>query len=104
MARPFERRQLLDGCVAVEIDADTDVRESHRRLLVDAEGAAEVEVPLDPDGPPAKVDTDRRGDRAKRDSDTCRQRLQQHVSRAKLGPVSARRRMQAGFSDRATGV
>src|SRR5919109_353312 len=47
----LEGRELVGVGVAVELEGQADRSEAHRRLAVDAQGAAEVEVALGPHRP-----------------------------------------------------
>src|SRR6202044_3361067 len=54
--------------VGVEVEAEPDLREADRRLLGDAERAAEIEIALGADRPGFKRKVDRRGHRFERDA------------------------------------
>src|SRR3954469_8842357 len=59
LGQPQQCLQLLVGRVSVEVEAGANGREPDRRLLVDAEGAAEVQIALDVHRATAELDADR---------------------------------------------
>src|SRR3546814_8594958 len=93
-------QQLVDALLwllGVEIEGDADVAEANRRFLVDAQGAAKVEIALDDDAAARELEVDRGGDGIQSDAGAGGQRLQQHVAGAGLRAGSAGRRMQPGL-------
>src|SRR4051794_30366399 len=99
-----QRFDVFISCVGVEIERGANRRKSHRRFLVDAKRAAEVEVSFDVHCASAQLNTDRRRNGAQRDTGACGQRLQQHVAGTKQRSVTAAGRMQTCHRQGASGV
>ena len=99
-----ERGELVLARVGVELEVQPHVLEADRRLLVDAERAAEVEVALGADRAAAHVDAERGGDRPERHARAGGERLEQHVAGAQLRAVAAARGMQPRLGERTAGV
>src|SRR3546814_16457117 len=81
-----------DLLLGVEIEGDADVAEANRRFLVDAQGAAKVEIALDDDAAARELEVDRGGDGIQSDAGAGGQRLQQHVA-GEIGRASGRERV-----------
>ena len=82
----------------VEVERQPDVAEPDRGRLVDAQGAAEVQIALGVHGA-RDVEPEGRGHGPQRDARARDQRLQQHVARAQLGAVAAGGRVQARLGE-----
>src|ERR1700730_1412102 len=90
--------------VGVDVEGEADLREADRRLLGDAERAAEIEIAFGRHRAGFQGNIDRGGDRFERDAGAGDQSLQQHVARAQLHPRAAGGRMQAGDRQRPAGL
>src|SRR3546814_7421851 len=76
-------QQLVDALLwllGVEIEGDADVAEANRRFLVDAQGAAKVEIALDDDAAARELEVDRGGDGIQSDAGAGGQRSEEHTS------------------------
>ena len=96
--------ELLLRRVGVDVEAQPDLREADRRVLGDAERAAEVEVAFRRHLAGLERNVERGRDRLERHAGAGDQRLEQHVAGAQLQPGAAGRRMQAGDRERAAGL
>ena len=79
-------------------------RKPDRRLAVDPERAAHVEIALGVDGAARDRDLERRRDRAQRHARARGERLQQHVAGARQLARAAGGRVEAGVDEGAAGV
>src|ERR1700722_16236552 len=94
--------ELLLLGVGVDRKGEPDLRKADRRVLGDAEGAAEIEVALGRYGAGLERDRERGRDRLERHARAGNERLEQHVAGAQLEPGAAGRRMQARDRERTT--
>ena len=75
--------ELLIARRRVELKAECgDVRETHRRRLVDSEGATCIPGAFSYDLTPAHGDAQRRGHGGQRHAGTCDERFEEEVGRA----------------------
>src|SRR3954449_7403108 len=91
--------ELVLRRISVDVEAQTDLGEADRGLLVDAERAAEIEIALGVYVAGLQRHLDRGCDRFQRDAGAGDQRLDQHVARAELEVGAAGCGMQAGHCD-----
>ena len=96
----LQRRKLLVVGVGVELERQADLAEADRRLTIDAERAAEVEVALRAHASRRDGDPERGRDRAQRHPGARDQRLEQHVARAQQRAVATGRRVEPGLGER----
>src|SRR6478672_10249388 len=68
----------------LDVEAQADFGKTHRRLLVDAERAAEIEIALGGDQTPLQRHLDRGRYRLQRHPGASDQRFQQHVAGAQF--------------------
>src|SRR5581483_4362935 len=99
LRQPEQRHEVVFPQLVLEVEGDADLAEPDRRLPVDRERAAEVEVALHPHRA-ADREPERRRHRAQRHAGARRERLEQHVAGAGELAGAARRRMQARFHER----
>jgi len=90
--------------ISVDIERESDLREADRRILGDAEGAAEVEIAFGRHSARAQRNVDRGRDRLERDAGARHQRFEQHVAGAQFEAGAAGCRMQPGDRQRAAGL
>ena len=86
----------LGALKRVDVEAQPDLREADRRILGDAQRAAEIEIAFRRDRGAAKRDVECRGHRLQRHAGAGDERLQQHVAGAQFQPAATGGRMQAG--------
>ena len=79
-----------------DLGDDADAQHADGRAPVDAEGAARVERPVCPQRHVAQVDAERDRHGVQRDPGARHEGLHQHVARAGVRAVAARRRVQSG--------
>src|SRR4051795_7299674 len=96
--------ELVLRRISVDVEAQAYLGEADRRLLVDAERAAEIEIALGVDVAGLQRHLDSGRDRFQRDAGAGDQRLEQHVARAELEAGAAGCGMQAGHCDGAAGL
>ncbi len=77
-----ERGQLVGICRSFEVEAEANGPEADRRVLGDAEGAAEIQIPLGADRAVLHGDVEGGGDRLQGDASAGHQGFQQHVAGA----------------------
>src|SRR5882757_3041658 len=96
--------ELVLGRVGRDFEAQPDFGEADRRLLVDPERAAKIEIALGDDIARFQRDLDRGRDRFERDTGAGDQCFQQHVAGTEFEARAAARRVQPGHGHRAAGL
>ena len=99
-----QARELLVVGLGVDREPQPDGAEADRRLAVDAERAADVELALGLDAAAGDRDLERRRHGPQRHARAGGERLEQHVAGARQLAGAAGRRMQAGVDDRPAGL
>src|SRR5882757_9346945 len=96
--------ELLLRRVGLDVEAQADLREADRRVLGDAERAAEVEVALGRDLAGLERNVERGRHRLQGHAGAGDQRLEQHVAGAEFQARAAGGGMQAGDRERPSGL
>ena len=99
-----QRIDPLLRLVRLEFEGQADRPEADRRILGDAQRAAEVEVAFGRNGRAVELELQRGRHGLQRHAGAGDQRFEQHVAGAKLHSRAAGRRMQAGDRDGASGL
>src|SRR5579871_731418 len=96
--------ELVLRRIAVDVEAQANLRKADRRVLGDAEGAAEIEIALGRHGAGLERDIERGCHRLQGDAGAGDQRFEQHVAGAQFEPAAAGGGMQPGDRERAAGL
>jgi hypothetical protein len=98
------RVELVPRRVGLDLEDEADLREPDRRILGNAERAAEIEIALRRYRSGFQGNVERRRHRLEGDAGAGDQRLEQHVAGAQLETGAAGRGMKAGNGERPAGL
>ena len=91
---------LIRRKIAVDVEFEANAPEPNRSFLRDAEGSAEIQIPLRADRRVRQICSDSRRDRFQSDAGAGGQRFKQHVAGTHRHAIATRCRMKSRLDER----